>query len=208
MTNRLRLTNSHKSICCTPLQKQQQRDVSAMKDLMEICCLWHEIAPKIEVKLGHEHFAKLKDMFLCGTLALLIFEKTYFLNLQYKTSIWDLEKNRVQNLFSHQGFGEKPCTKSIEPGGPKSTVVFKFRATIWIEKKKTWFEMKNGKLQNVTCLKMIQELYCGIWKPRYFGPRFSQLRLYIILGGGCLKPMLPEGERVQWFSNSALWNSC
>ena len=115
-------------ICCTPLQKQQQRDGSAMKDLMEICCLWHDIAPKIEVKLGHEHFAKLKDMFLCGNLALLIFEKTYFLNLQFKTSICVLEKNRVQNPFSHQGFGEKPCTKPLQPSGFWRKTVYKINS--------------------------------------------------------------------------------
>lgn len=54
------------SIC--PWQKQSQRDLAGMRDLMEICCLWEVISPKIQLLLGHDPHTKICEMFLNGWL--------------------------------------------------------------------------------------------------------------------------------------------
>jgi len=50
------------------LQKQSQRDLNSMKDLMEICCLWVDISPQIEVLIGKTHHEKVCEMFVNGSL--------------------------------------------------------------------------------------------------------------------------------------------
>ena len=87
-----------------PLQKQSQRDCAEMKDLMEICCLWHAISPKIELAVGVGPHKQLQEMFQSGMLV----GKTGY--------------NFPEN---HQ----EPCIFCQLGTGAKNTVVWKFRAT-------------------------------------------------------------------------------
>ena len=50
-------------------QKLAQRDLAAMTELMEICCLWNGIRGKLACTFGTEKMDELMAMFSSGYLA-------------------------------------------------------------------------------------------------------------------------------------------
>ena len=49
-------------------QKQQQLSLEEHETLIDVCCLWSYIRPKLQGMITEEYFQKLSELFLNGTL--------------------------------------------------------------------------------------------------------------------------------------------
>ena len=49
-----------------------QRDSQAMRDLMEVCCLWNAIKEAIRLDVGDNAFLQCEEMFIAGSLGPII----------------------------------------------------------------------------------------------------------------------------------------
>lgn len=99
------------------LKKLAQRDAAGMKDLMEVCCLWVAISENIRLQLGDSAIARLDEMFVAGSLVLILCDNMMFLphQIQNGSNVHPFGKNRVRFCL----------------GWPKAicTWVWKFRCT-------------------------------------------------------------------------------
>jgi len=76
-------------------EKLAQRDAAAMRDLMEVCCLWVAIYEPIRLHVGEgAGFDKLEEMFYDGTLAL---NKTMYNFPPKKTKPCKVSRPKKQN---------------------------------------------------------------------------------------------------------------
>ena len=80
------------------LKKLAQRDAAGMKDLMEVCCLWVAISENIRLQLGDSAIARLDEMFVAGSLVLILCDNMMFLphQIQNGSNVHPFGKNRVR----------------------------------------------------------------------------------------------------------------